>query len=67
MPTVPMDRLLIETDSPYLTPVPFRGKRNEPSHVVRVASAIATIKDVAVEMVAKRTRENTRAMFRHTE
>ena len=64
VPIVPMDRLLVETDSPYLTPVPFRGKRNEPLHVVRVASAIASIKDVPLEMVAKRTWENTRALFR---
>ena len=64
VPIVPMDRLLVETDSPYLTPVPFRGKRNEPSHVVRVASAIASIKDVPIEMVAKRTWDNTKALFR---
>ena len=41
---VPLDRLLIETDSPFLAPVPHRGKRNEPAHVVRVAEAIAELR-----------------------
>jgi TatD DNase family protein len=41
---VPEDRLLIETDSPFLAPVPFRGKRNEPAHVVRVAEVVAELR-----------------------
>lgn len=61
---VPLDRLLIETDSPYLAPTPFRGKRNEPAHVVRVAEAVAEARGVTrAELVAAVT-ENTRRLFR---
>src|SRR5690606_32186100 len=56
--TVPPDRLLIETDSPYLTPVPHRGKRNEPAYVPYVAGGIAAIRGEPVEEVARRTFEN---------
>jgi len=45
----PLERLLLETDAPYLAPVPFRGKRNEPAHVVHTAAAVAGLKGVAVE------------------
>lgn len=48
---VPLDRLLIETDSPYLAPVPFRGKRNEPAHVVEVARCLAGIHSAAIEEI----------------
>ena len=48
---MPLDRLLIETDSPYLTPVPYRGKRNEPSYVEFVAQEVASIKGITVEEV----------------
>ena len=49
---VPLDRLLIETDSPYLAPVPYRGKTNEPSFVPKVAEKLAELKNVSVEQVA---------------
>jgi TatD DNase family protein len=55
---VPLERLLIETDSPYLAPVPHRGKRNEPAFVAHVAEAIAAIKDVSLEEVLEVTTEN---------
>lgn len=55
---VPGDRLLVETDSPYLAPVPFRGKRNEPAHVVRVVEAVAGHLGEAPEAVAGRTTAN---------
>lgn len=55
---VPMDRLLIETDSPYLTPHPFRGKRNESSYVKLVAEAAAQIKGISVEELAAVTTQN---------
>lgn len=55
---VPNDRLLVETDSPYLAPVPFRGKRNEPAHVVHVAGAVATLLGEGVEEVAERSTAN---------
>lgn len=56
---VHMDRLLIETDSPYLAPVPFRGKRNDPSKVLEVCRLLAEIKGVSVERMARTTLENT--------
>ena len=60
---VPLDRLLIETDSPFLAPVPHRGTRNEPAHVVRVAEAIAKLRDVSVETVGGATEENFERLF----
>jgi TatD DNase family protein len=60
---VPTDRLLIETDSPFLAPVPYRGKRNEPSHVVRVAEAIAALRQVRVEEIATATEANFVRLF----
>lgn len=61
---VPMDRLLIETDSPYLTPVPFRGKRNEPAYVQYVAEKVAEIKKMDVGAVKKATFDNCRRLFK---
>jgi TatD DNase family protein len=61
---VPLDRLLVETDSPYLAPVPHRGRRNEPAYVARVVSALAEIHAVAPEDVARRTAANFRSLFR---
>jgi TatD DNase family protein len=55
---------LIETDSPYLAPVPFRGKRNEPSYVKFVAEKIAEIKQISVSEVEKITTENAKRLFR---
>jgi TatD DNase family protein len=60
---VPQDRLLIETDSPYLAPVPNRGKINEPAWVAHVAAAIATLRDLPVETVAAFTTANYRRLF----
>jgi len=60
---VPLDRLLIETDCPYLAPHPFRGKRNEPAYVKLVAEQIADIKQVSVEEVARITTENAKKLF----
>jgi len=61
---VPLEHLLIETDCPFLTPVPHRGKRNEPSYVRLVAEKIAQIKQVHVDEVAQVTTANTRRAFR---
>jgi TatD DNase family protein len=60
---VPLDRLLIETDCPLLAPVPYRGKRNEPAYVVRVAETIAEVKSLALVEVAEATRRNTEELF----
>lgn len=60
---VPEDRLLIETDAPYLAPAPHRGKRNEPAWVVRVAEEMARIRGVDVEHVARVTTENAERLF----
>lgn len=66
--TVPPDRLLIETDCPYLTPVPHRGKRNEPAYVKHVAELLATITGdnarVTTEDIGRRTSENARRLFK---
>lgn len=62
--TVPLERLLVETDCPYLTPHPYRGRRNEPAYVRFVAEKIAECKGVSLEEVALVTQENTRRLFR---
>jgi TatD DNase family protein len=61
---VPMDRLLIETDSPYLAPMPYRGKTNNPSYVPWVARQLAEIRQLPVEEVAKITSDNFDALFK---
>jgi TatD DNase family protein len=61
--TVPMDRLLIETDSPYLAPVPYRGKTNQPAYVVHVAQEVARIKGLGVDDVARKTTNNVLKLF----
>ncbi|MGE7767871.1 TatD family hydrolase [Peribacillus sp. NPDC096540] len=60
---VPLDRLLIETDCPYLAPHPYRGKRNEPSYVKLVAEQIAEIKQLSVEEVSQATTDNAKKLF----
>jgi TatD DNase family protein len=61
---VPLERMLIETDSPYLAPVPHRGKRNHPALVVHVAEAIARLRGIGVEDVARATSDNFFRLFR---
>lgn len=61
---VPLDRMLVETDSPYLTPVPHRGKRNEPAYVRLVAETVAQIKGISLDEVAYTTTRNVRELFR---
>lgn len=60
---IPLDRIVLETDSPYLTPVPFRGKRNESSYLIYIAEKIAQVKGGAVEEVARITTANAFEMF----
>ena len=61
---VPLDRLLAETDSPFLAPVPHRGKRNEPAHVARVVAALAEIHGMDAGDVARATTANFHSLFR---
>jgi TatD DNase family protein len=60
---VPLDRLLIETDCPFLAPVPFRGKRNEPAYVVEVARCLAELRGVSLEEIGRVTRDNFARVF----
>ena len=64
LPTVPTDRLLIETDAPYLAPVPNRGKPNEPAFVADTAAYIAKLREISVESLAQATTDNFRQLFR---
>lgn len=60
---IPLDRILIETDSPYLAPVPFRGKTNQPGYVKHVAEEIARLRNITVEEVGEATSRNFRRLF----
>lgn len=59
----PLDRILVETDSPYLAPIPYRGKRNEPAYVVETLKCLAACKNVDLETAARVTSENARRLF----
>ena len=61
---IPMDRLLLETDSPFLAPVPFRGKPNKPANITFIASFIAELLKIPIEHLAKKTSENARGLFK---
>jgi len=60
---VPLDRLLVETDSPYLAPVPMRGKRNEPAYVRFVAETVAGLKTMPVDALTAQTDRNAETLF----
>lgn len=62
-PRLPLDKILIETDSPYLSPHPMRGRRNEPANVTRVATRIAELNTLPVRKVAAQTARNAQALF----
>lgn len=61
---LPLDRLLIETDAPYLAPVPFRGKTNQPAYVTAVAQAVAEVKGVSLQQLAQHTTANFYQLFK---
>lgn len=61
---VPLDRILVETDAPYLAPVPYRGKQNQPAYVIEVAKQVALLKGIDFERVCQQTVENTETLFR---
>lgn len=60
---IPLDRILLETDAPYVAPVPYRGKRNEPLYVTEVAKKIAEIKGATFEKIATETTKNAKSIF----
>jgi len=60
---VPPERLLIETDAPYLAPTPYRGKRNEPAYVIQVAEVLASVRDCSLEEIAETTSANAARLF----
>ena len=62
--SIPLDQILLETDSPYLPPVPYRGKRNEPSYLIHVAEKLASIYELGLDEIAKQTTENTYRLFK---
>jgi TatD DNase family protein len=61
---IPIDNLLVETDSPYLSPIPFRGKSNEPSYIVHTVKKISQIKKLTTEQVSKKTTQNFNKLFK---
>jgi TatD DNase family protein len=60
---VPLDRLLVETDAPYLAPTPFRGKRNEPAYVRHTAEVLASVRNLTLDEIAQVTTDNARRLF----
>lgn len=62
---IPLNRILVETDSPYLAPIPFRGKTNQPAYVKYVAQEIANLRGISLEAVMSATTENFFALFKH--
>ncbi|MCI5116638.1 MAG: TatD family deoxyribonuclease [Candidatus Electrothrix sp. LOE1_4_5] len=60
---IPLDRMLLETDGPFLTPVPFRGKRNRPEYLLYTAAMVAELRGITCEEVAQQTEANTRQLF----
>ena len=63
LPDVPLDRIVLETDSPYLSPVPHRGKRNEPAYIPLIGQRVADIKKVSLDEVKEKTRLNALNLF----
>jgi TatD DNase family protein len=64
VPRLPLDRLLVETDAPYLPPHPYRGQRNEPAYLVLVAQRLAELRGLPIEALVSQVTENTRRGFR---
>ena len=65
--TIPLERLVLETDSPYLAPAPYRGKRNETSYIIKVAEKLAEVYSVDVEDIKKKTTQNTLKVFKRAD
>jgi TatD DNase family protein len=67
LPDIPMDKIVLETDSPYLAPVPHRGKRNEPSYLELIAEKIAALKNLSIAEVQQQTTKNAIELFQGTD
>ena len=65
LPDIPLDRIVLETDSPYLAPVPHRGKRNSPLYIPLIARRVAEIKDISIGELQEQTTANARAIFKN--
>ena len=63
---IPLDSMLLETDGPFLSPVPWRGKRNEPTYVAYTAQKVAELRGISIEAVAEQCSKNTLSLFRYT-
>ena len=61
---IPLERIILETDAPYLTPVPFRGKRNESAYIPHIAAKLAELKDLDIRDIATQTSENAKSLFK---
>jgi TatD DNase family protein len=64
IPHIPLDRIVLETDSPYLTPAPHRGKRNEPSYIPLIATRVADLKNIPLAELKTATTQNASKLFR---
>ena len=62
--TIPLERILLETDCPYMAPEPFRGRRNDPGYLYRMAEKLAEIRNISVEEAARVTAENGKRLYR---
>lgn len=60
---LPLDRILLETDSPFLAPVPFRGKPNKPAHIPVIAAFIAELREISIEQLSEQTSQNAHSLF----
>ena len=61
--SIPNEKILVETDSPYLAPIPFRGKKNEPSYIIHTVEKLSEIKKVTKETIMKHTTNNFKTLF----
>ena len=61
---IPLERLMLETDAPYLTPVPYRGKTNQPKYIPLIAQEIANLREISIEEVAVQTTKNAEKVFK---
>ncbi len=61
---LPLEKILLETDSPFLAPIPFRGKPNKPAHIPAIATFVAELKNISLQQLAEHTNENAQRLFK---